>query len=73
MKEDPPDKPLVHARRRPGLPPKHPEIEDQAKPPRPTIDARLFDLAETTRYLSVSPKTIRNQTVSIPLDSSSLH
>ncbi len=60
MKEDPPDKPLVRARQGPGRPRKHPEVEDQAKPPRPTIDARLFDLAETARHLIVSPWTIRD-------------
>lgn len=60
MKQDQPDQPPLHARRGPGRPRKHPKIEEQVKPPQPTIDPRLFDLAQTARYLSVSPWTVRD-------------
>ena len=60
MNSDPPDKPLLHARRGPGRPRKHPTPEDMPKPTPPPLDPRLFDLAQAARYLSVSPWTIRS-------------
>jgi hypothetical protein len=60
MKEDPPGKPLWHARRGPGRPRKHPESEEVPGSPPPLIDPRLLDLPQAARYLSVSPWTIRS-------------
>jgi len=59
MKSDPPDKPLLHARRGPGRPRKHPRPEEAPRPAPPLLDPRLLDLVQTARYLSVSPWTIR--------------
>jgi len=61
MKDNPPDQPLLHARRGPGRPRKHPTTEGAA--PRsdpPPLDPRLLDIVQAARYLSVSPWTIRS-------------
>lgn len=61
MKGDPPDKPLLHARRGPGRPRKNPKPEEAVpKPGPPLLDPRLLDLVQAARYLSVSPWTIRS-------------
>jgi hypothetical protein len=61
MKGDPPDKPLLHARRGPGRRRKHPKPDEAAPSPRsPPLDPRLLDIVQAARYLSVSPWTIRS-------------
>jgi len=61
MKSDPPEIPLLHARREPGRPRTRPKPpEDAPRPARPAIDPRLLDVAHAARYLSVSPWTIRS-------------
>jgi len=60
MKSDLPDKPLLHARRRPGRPRKQPQPEEVSRPAPPLLDPRLQDLVQAARYLSVSPWTIRS-------------
>jgi len=45
MKDDPPGKPLLHARRGPGRPRKHPKRTEAEKPAPPPLDPRLLNLA----------------------------